>query len=497
MSLMEPAPVRSLPIRFNTEVLDREQVAKVHESALEILRRVGVGTSSDKLLKLMADHGQDVDFEDKRIRFTPEFVEEKRALAPRTYTLAGRTRENDLLLDGTQAYLSPDGCAPQIIDLESGKRRSSTKADLGQITRLADALPEIGFLWRSVAAGDTFAPVRSLHEVEIQLANTTKHIETGSGTDAFNARGVVELCRTAVGGADALREHPILSSNQCIISPLFWDEGPIDCFEIYSEAGLPISVISMALACATAPGTIAGLLALTIAEILSGVVILQTMSPGAKAIATGYPSTMDLHSGALNLAAGPDDALAQMACTQMLRHLGLPCSSGMLGTGAKSSNWQAGAQAAMSAAKNAFVPADLFSGAGSLYASNVYSMAQLVLDCEIFNAVARWAQGFAFDDEHLGLDVIEEVGPGGHFLASRHTLDHMGEFWRAKHMDTSSWEQWESAGTDPVASAEAEVRRILAEHEPEPLDEPVTAELRRIVAAHEAEARADSEDDED
>jgi trimethylamine--corrinoid protein Co-methyltransferase len=152
----------------------------------------------------------------------------------------------------------------------------------------------------------------------------------------------------------------------------------------------------------------------------------------------------------------------------------------------------------MSAAKNAFVPADLFNGAGSLYASNVYSMAQLVLDCEIFNAVARWAQGFTFDDEHLGLDIIEEVGPTGHFLASRHTRDHMGEFWRAKHMDSSSWEQWEAAGSpDAVASAEAEVRRILAEHEPEPLEDPVTTELRRIVAAYEAEARADAEDDED
>jgi len=113
-------------------------------------------------------------------------------------------------------------------------------------------------------------------------------------------------------------------------------------------------------------------------------------------------------------------------------------------------------------------------------------------------AVARWAQGFTFDDEHLGLDIIEEVGPTGHFLASRHTRDHMGEFWRAKHMDSSSWEQWEAAGSpDAVASAEAEVRRILAEHEPEPLEDPVTTELRRIVAAYEAEARADAEDDED
>lgn len=489
MTSMDSTPIRSLPIRFHTEVLEADEVARIHESALEILRRVGIGTSSDKLLKLMADHGQDVDFQEKRIRFSPEFVEEKRALAPRSYTLGARTRDNDLLIDGRNAYLSPDGCAPQVMDLDTGQRRSSTKEDLGRITRLADALPEIGFLWRSVSANDAPSEVRSLHEVEVQLANTTKHLQTGSGTDAFNARGVVELCRTAVGGAEALRQYPILSSNQCIISPLFWDEGPIDCFEIYAEAGIPISIISMALTCATAPGTVAGVLALTIAEILSGLAILQTMSPGAKAIATGYPSTMDLYSGALNLASGPEDAMAQMACTQVLRHLGLPCSSGMLGTGAKSSNWQAGAQAAMSAAKNAFMPSDLFNGAGSIYASNVFSMSQLALDCEIFNCVARWARGYSFDEEHIGLDIIEQVGPGGHFLASRHTRDHMGEFWRARYMDSSSWEQWQSAGEpDPREAAEADVRRILAEHVPEPLPEGMEAELRRIVDTYEREA---------
>ncbi len=413
MTTETPGPIRSLPLRYHVEVLTPDQVERIHEGALQILQRTGIATSSAKLLELMADHGQDVDFENERIRFAPDFVEEKRALAPRHFTLAGRHPARDLAIDGAHGYLSPDGCAPQVIDLDTGQRRSSTKADLGQITRLADALPEIGFLWRSVSARDTPAEVRSMHEVEVQLNNTTKHLQTGSGTDAFTARGVVELCRAVAGGADALRARPLLSSIQCIISPLFWDEGPLDAFEIYAEAGIPISIVSMAMACATAPGTVAGLLTLTIAEILSGLAILQTMAPGAKAIGTGFPSTMDLRSGALNLAAGPDDSFAAMACTQALHALDLPCASGMLGTGAKRSNWQAGAQAALTAAKGAFMPADLFNGAGSLYSANVFSPAQLLLDCELFGSVVRWAEGYAFDDAHLGLDVVAARGTRG------------------------------------------------------------------------------------
>ncbi len=413
----------------------------------------------------------------------------KRALAPRHFTLAGRHPDRDLAIDGAHGYLSPDGCAPQFVDPATGRRRASTKADLAAITRLADALPEIGFLWRSVSASDTPAEVRSLHEVEVQLKATTKHLQTGAGENGFLARGVVELLRTVAGGADALRERPILSSIQCIISPLFWDEGPIDAIAIFAEAGIPISIVSMPMAPATAPGTVAGLITLTIAETLSGLAILQTMAPGAKAICTGYPSTMDLRSGALNLASGPDDSFAAMACTQVLHALGLPCATGMLGSGAKRSDWQAGAQAALTAAKHAFLPADLFNGAGGLYAANAFSPAQLLLDCELFDAMVRWTEGHAVDDANLGLDVVDHVGPEGHFLAEPHTLEHMGEFWRSTFMDRSSWEEWEAAGQpDPEDAALAEARRLIAEHEPEPLDEAVARELSRVVAAHEAEA---------
>jgi trimethylamine--corrinoid protein Co-methyltransferase len=481
--------IRSLSQRHPLEVLTPDEVARIHAAALDILERTGFESTSERLLKLMADHGQPVDFDRRRVRLAPDFVEASRARVPRSFTLAARVPERDLLIDGTAGYLSPDGCAPQILDLETGMRRASTKADLGEVTRLADALPEIGFLWRSVSATDQPAEVHSLHEVEVQFNNTTKHLQTGAGTHAFTSRGVVELCRTVAGGTEELRARPNLSSIQCIISPLFWDEGPLDAIETYVEAGIPISLTSMAMTCASAPSTVAGLLALTLAELLSGVAIVQTMLPGAKTVCAGYPSTMDLHSGALNLASGPDDHLAAMACTQVLRALDLPCATTALGAGAKRSNWQAGTQAALSAAKVAFMPADLFSGAGGIYASNVFSPAQLLLDCEVFGSAATWAEGFRIDDEHLALDVIDAVGPAGHFLGEEHTLEHMRELWRSTYMDTASWEGWLASGEpDPEGVAAAEVRRLLAEHRPEPLDEALSRELAQIVASYQADA---------
>jgi len=485
----EPAPVRALPHRRSADLLTPDEVERIRGAALAILERTGIATSSERLLRLMAEHGQRID--GRRIRLDPAFVLERVALAPRRVTLAGRRPERDLVLDGSRGYLSPDGCAPQLLDPETGRRRASTKEDLGTLTRLADALPEIGLLWRSVSANDTPPAVRGLHEVEVQLRNTTKHLQTGAGAEGVGARGVVELLRAVAGGAEALRARPLLSSIQCVISPLFWDEGPVEAIAIYAEAGVPISIVSMAMACASAPATIGGLLALTVAEVCSGIAIAQTLAPGAPVISTGYPATMDLRSGALNLAAGPDDAFAEMACTQVLRSLGPPCATGLFSSGAKRPGWQSGAQGGLAAARAVFSPADIYNGAGGLYAANVFSPVQLVLDAELFGVAVRWAEGHALDAEHLALDVIERVGPEGHFLAEPHTLAHMGELWRSRILDDTSWEEWEAAGEpDAVARAEAEVRRLLAEHEPEPLEEDLARELERIVAAYEAQALA-------
>jgi trimethylamine:corrinoid methyltransferase-like protein len=113
---------RALPHRYGAEALTPEQVERIHHGALEISERTGIATN----------------------------VEAKRALAPRAFTVAGPRPERDL----------------------------------AAITRLADALPEIGFLWRSVSARDTPSEVRSLHEVEVRLNSTTKRLQTGAG-DSF------------------------------------------------------------------------------------------------------------------------------------------------------------------------------------------------------------------------------------------------------------------------------------------------------------------------
>ena len=157
------SPVRALPIGEPTlRPLSPEGLARMHAASLRILAETGVVVGSASIRDRLAAAGAGV--EDGRVRLPASLVEAALASAPRAYTLAAREPAWDLPLDGAHGYLSVDGSAAEILDLESGLRRPSTEADLAQVTRLADALPEISFLWQGVEAGDRPVPVRPLHD---------------------------------------------------------------------------------------------------------------------------------------------------------------------------------------------------------------------------------------------------------------------------------------------------------------------------------------------
>ncbi len=477
----------SRDVRF--AVLEKTDEDLVHDRSLEVLERAGVSTTNDALLQLMADHGQQVDFEAKRIRFDPGFVEEKLAMVPRTFTLAARDRELDMVLDGERGFLGTDGCPADVIDLDTKKRRRGTKQDLADLTKIADALPEVSFMWQEVSANDIPVPVRPMHETHAQLISTSKHIQQMTAIDGFNAKGIVEMVTAVAGSAVALREHPILSNFQCSISPLHWDGPPIDAMRIFAEAGIPVGMCSMPLAAASAPVTIAGTITIVNAEILSGIAILETMVPGAAAFYVGYPTTIDLSSGMMNPAWGHEETWAQMANTQMGRRYGLRTTATCMATGSKGSDWQAGVQSTLMTIGNMLMPPDMLTGIGSLDGDNVYSHIEMVLDAEIYDIACRWVEGFKVRDEDIPVDTIVEVGPTGHFLDQEHTLTNMREIWRDSVMDRRSWDAWEAEERpDPTIAAEAKVRTILAEHEPMPLEPDVSAELDRILAAYEKDA---------
>jgi len=490
---MEQVPhggVTRFPQKYELPIYTPEDLDKVHQASLDILERAGISTNSKRLMEIMADNGQKVDFDKERIYFDPQYVEEMVALAPREFTLGARNPDNDLVIDGRFSYLSTDGCPAEFIDLETGERRYSTKEDLRQLGVLADYLPEIAFQFIAISANDKPVAVRPLHETHTLFSATAKHIMQMTAYDNYNARAIVEMCEVIQGKED-LYDRPIVSNFQCVISPLHWESGPIDALETFGKAGIPAGICSMPLMAATAPASIAGTIALSNAEVLSGIVIQETLVPGARTFYVQYASGIDMGSGSMNQAWGGEELLMETAGPAMARRYNIPAVNSTMGTGAMTSDWHAGMQNTFSCMTSLLLPGDMLTGVGSYYNAGVYSLPAMVLDAEIMKIGRRWLEGVDFSDEQLAVDVVDAViaNQTGHFLGEEHTREHMRDFYRSDVLYTGTWEQWELDGKPgPMDAALEIVKDVLANYEPMPLEEEVAKELDAIMDRFEAEA---------
>lgn len=151
--------------RLSLSILGPDEVGRLHTATLDVIEKVGVRFPSPLALDLLEAHGASVDRQSMVARIPGPVIESALKLAPPAYSLAARDPEQDLPLDGAHVYLGTDGCGVEVIDLGSGKRRMSTKADAGDTARVADALDEVAFWWSMISAQDCPPETRGLHEL--------------------------------------------------------------------------------------------------------------------------------------------------------------------------------------------------------------------------------------------------------------------------------------------------------------------------------------------
>lgn len=463
-------------------ILSPEDVQRIHTATLDIIENVGVRFPSRRALEIWQAHGAKVDHTTFIVKAPGYLIEEALKKAPPTYTLAARHPAQDLPLDGNHVYVGTDGCGVEVIDIHSGQKRTSRCQDVADIARIADYLEEVAFHWVAVSAQDKPPATRSLHELLAVWENSTKHVQTESIYSEAEARAAVEMAALIAGGKEALRKRPVLSLMQCTTSPLGHDGGSLEAALVAAEAGVPVGFMTMAACLTTGPATMAGTLVVGNAEVISATALMQLAYPGAPVFYAAAQTASDPRSGAYT-GGGPEDFLFGAATNVLADFYNIPLSMGSFATGAKEPNWQAGVENSLSTFMACVVMSDMLLGVGLLHGSRIWSYEQLLLDCEIFSIIHKMMQGIPVNDETLALDAIRAVGPGGNFLAQKHTLRHMREIFVPQFMDRRPYHEWEEKRDSGRDWALAKARHILATHQPEPLDPALSLELRQIIAS--------------
>lgn len=497
-------------MRPRLTLLDEAGLERLRAATLDVLGTTGVAFKSAAARAVLREAGARVDDESGVVWFPPGLVEDAVAAAPGEVMLGSRDGLHDLQLDGTATHPTHDGIGAYVVDHRTFERRQATLDDLRAATLVGDALDEVALTWYAVNPSGSVEPrlegVLSAHTL---LTASGKHAQ-GAVLVPQDVPYVMELAGLASPGGRWDPARPVFSAIYCPVSPLQHEADAVEAAMALARQRVPLSVYALPLAGATAPATLAGTVVQTNAEVLSGVVLFELVAPGCPLVYVANAALMDMR-GASYTAASPESALMDVALADLGRSYGLPILTVGFSTDAWTPGPRLGSESALMTASGLLAGADILIGMGMVNSANALCLPKLVLDAELWGACRRLGQGMALDDEHLMLDVVERVGPGGHYLSARETSATLrgGEHWRPDLYRRVAYETWQAAReaaaagpAQPVARGVAphggppnpewdeaveRVEAILATHTPAPLAAGAEAAMADVVAAAERE----------
>jgi trimethylamine--corrinoid protein Co-methyltransferase len=213
--------------------------------------------------------------------FPKSLVEEAIDQAAKRFVFHGRDPARSIEVGGDKVYFGTGGAAVQTLDIDTGRYRPSTLKDLHQFTQLQDALTNVSWFTRCCIATD----VPDVFELDVNTAyallkNTTKPVATAF-TLAAHVAPIVQMFDIAAGGDGAFAKRPFVKAHiSPVISPMRFGEDAVDVVFACIEHNIPLSCITAAQSGATAPATLAGFLAQSLAETLASLVMVHVIKPG-------------------------------------------------------------------------------------------------------------------------------------------------------------------------------------------------------------------------
>jgi trimethylamine---corrinoid protein Co-methyltransferase len=465
-------------------VLSDELVSTIVEEAFALLVDPGVRVHNAEALGLLADAGAEVDLGKQVARIPESLVRRALEMAPSEFTLYNLDGKPAVRYGGDAVHFDPGSAAIAILDRQTGLQRVPDTNDLARFASLVDMLPQLDAQSTAMVPGDVPQEIADLYRLYIVLGHSRKPVVTGAfRTDTWWT--MKEMLVVAAGSEAALAEKPIAVFDVCPSPPLLWSEltcqNLIDC----ARAGIPAELVSMPLAGATAPVTLAGAVVQHAAESLSGIVIGQLARAGAPIVWGGSPAAFDMREGTTPMG-DVGTWLIDCAYTQVGKSLSLPTHAYLGMSDAKVIDVQCGLESAGGTLLAALAGVNMVSGAGMLDFESCQSLEKLVIDAEIIGMARRLLAGVEAHEQPIALPLMRRLGHRAEYLADPHTVKW---FRRELHIpseviDRSSFEGWKAKGARTALERAADrVDRLLAAFEPPARSVSLRPELHRIASA--------------
>ncbi len=478
------------------QVLSEDEIEAIYFSALRVLSETGVRVYEKEGVEVAYSGGAIVEGKTKDsslVKMPPWMVDKARATLPKKVVVVGPgDRKHRMELYKNQIYYGGGSDTPFTIDAYTGERRRSTYKDVKNFARLAEALPNYDFHMSLGIVQDTAVGTYDRWQYLAMLEGTNKPINI-TAVDLDGLKDQLEMAYIRLGGKEEWRKAPCFSLYIEPVSPLSHSEEVIQKLLFSADHEIPFVYTPCPMAGGTAPTTLAGLLVQALTESLFGIVLSQLRKPGAQLIIGGLLSNMDMQTTIMAYGS-PEMALLSAGYTDMTKWLGVPMYETAGCSDAKLFDEQAAMEGTINIATAGLIGGNMIHDIGYIESGLTSSPEMMVASDEIIDMVKRILRGIPVDDESMALDVINEIGPGGHFLQHDHTYQRFKkEIWKPKMIDRQNWENWELTGSKTYQQRVRErVIEILEADTAPLLDEPMYKELHRICEL--ADARHKSEE---
>jgi trimethylamine--corrinoid protein Co-methyltransferase len=470
------------------KILSEDQIFEIKRAVFDIMQNVGFKVLHEGARKMLKAAGAVV--EDEWVR-VPEFiVSECLRIVPKGWTVFDRNGDRCLEVEGRKSYYGTSTASPNTKDALTGEIHPTRVADIAVGAKVADALENIDWVMPMGSSQDVPALAADVHEFEAVVTHTTKPI-IFIGYTPRGVEWVFEMAAEVAGGLENLRERPFALLYPEPISPLVQPEDVVDRIFVAADLGMPQVPGPAVSLGATGPVTLAGTVALLTAESLMCIVLAQLRRPGCPCCLSANVQVLDMATGLFGVGF-PEISLGICAQAEVAQSFGLPTWGYAGCTDAKVLDAQAGLESGLTVLSQGLAGLNLIHDVGYMDNAMVCSAAQLVLGNEAIGWSKRFIRGVEVNSETIARDVIEAVGPGGHFLQQDHTVKHFrNELWRSKLLTRQSYVDWKADGSKDMSQRiQEKLRDIIENHRVPSLPDKTVAALNRIKEKGEKELAA-------
>jgi trimethylamine---corrinoid protein Co-methyltransferase len=470
------------------EVLSSEQLERILQAAFRVLEEAGLEIRSAAAREVYRRAGALVDEETQMVRLGRDLIEAQLAHAPERFVLHARNAARHLHVGDNVVNFGPVNGAPNIRDLEGGRRYGSIEAfrDILKLTHTLGVLHWQG----GIVVEPVDVPVATRHLLTYQA-----HIECSDIVWAARGIGGVQaedaLAMSAIEhgcSIEDLAARPTLMTVTNVNSPRRVDEEILDNIMVMARHGQCVVITPFTLMGAMAPVTLAGALVQQTAEALGIIALCQLLRPGAPCVMGGFTSNVDMRTGSPAFGT-PEYVHAVLASAQLGRRLKLPVRTSAVNA-SPTVDAQSTYETDFSLQAAILSHSHLINhAAGWLEGGLSASLEKIVVDAEVLREWAQILKPVSFEDDDLAVEAIKETAAGGHFFGAAHTLArYESAFYRPLLSDWSNFESWTEHGARNATERATVIwKKLLAGYTPPPLDPAVKEAIGAYVARRERE----------